>query len=58
MIMYHNNPEYWDRQTWANSVDPDQTLQNATSDQGLHCLSLIQLFLDTSTGCQMELLKF
>ena len=24
--------------TLANSVDPDQTLQNAASDQGLHCL--------------------
>ena len=22
----------------ANSADPDQTLQNAASDQGLHCL--------------------
>ena len=22
----------------ANSVDPDQTLQNQASDQGLHCL--------------------
>ena len=27
---------------WANSVDPDQTQQNAVSDQGLHCLPLIQ----------------
>ena len=24
---YHNNPKYWDRQAFANSVDPDQTLQ-------------------------------
>ena len=24
--------------TQANSADPDQTPQNATSDQGLHCL--------------------
>ena len=23
---------------WQNSVDPDQTPQNAASDQGLHCL--------------------
>ena len=25
-------------ETSANSADPDQTPQNATSDQGLHCL--------------------
>ena len=24
--------------TYANTADPDQTLQNAASDQGLHCL--------------------
>ena len=29
----------------ANSVDPDQTPQNAASDQGLHCLQLIREFL-------------
>ena len=34
-------PKYLDRQAWANSVDPDQMLQNAASDQGLHCLPLI-----------------
>ena len=26
--------------TLANSMDPDQTPQNAVSDQGLHCLQL------------------
>ena len=31
---------YLNRQAWANSVDPDQTLQNMASDQGLHCLTL------------------
>ena len=31
----------------ANRVDPDQTLQNAASDQGLHCLHSIQEFLET-----------
>ena len=36
--------KYSDRQVWANSVDPDQMLQNAASDQGLHCLPLIQQF--------------
>ena len=29
-------------EVWANSVDPDRTPQNAASDQGLHCLPLIQ----------------
>ena len=29
----------------ANSVDPDQTPQNAASDRGLHCLHLINEFL-------------
>ena len=33
-----------DRQTWANSLDPDQTPQNAASDLGLNCLTLIQQF--------------
>ena len=28
---------YVSGQTLANSVDPDQTPQNAASDQGLHC---------------------
>ena len=26
--IYLNNPKYWDRQAWANTVDPDQTPQN------------------------------
>ena len=30
------------KRTFANSVNLDQTPQNATSDQGLHCLHLIQ----------------
>ena len=29
---------YSERHACANSVDPDQTPQNAASDQGLHCL--------------------
>ena len=35
---------YLGGQAWANSVDPDQMLQNAASDQGLHYLPLIQHF--------------
>ena len=42
--MYHNNFKYWDRYTFASSVDPDQTLQNAASDQGLHCLPFKQQY--------------
>ena len=38
----HTYSKYFDRQTWANSVDPDQTPQNAASDQDLRCLQLIQ----------------
>ena len=37
-MQYHNNPMYWNREAFANSVDPDQMPQNATSDQGLHYL--------------------
>ena len=35
---------YSDRHNLTNIVDPDQTPQNAASDQGLHCLPLIQQF--------------
>ena len=45
MYKYRNNLKYWDRQAWANCVDPDQMPQNAVSDQGLHCLPLIQQLL-------------
>ena len=41
---------YLDRQAWSISVDPDQMPQNAASDQSLHCLSVIQQFLNTRTG--------
>ena len=30
--------------TLANSADPDQTPQNAASDQGLHCMHYIQKY--------------
>ena len=41
-FMYCNNWKYWDRQVWANNVDPDQMPHSAASDQALHCLPLIQ----------------
>ena len=39
--LYHNNPKYWDRYVFVNSVDPDQMPQNVASDQSLHCLLYI-----------------
>ena len=49
---------YSDRQAWANSVDPDETPQNAASRQGLHCLLLIQHFLDKTSGSELYWFKF
>ena len=40
------------KQICANSVDPDQMLQHAASDQDPHYLPLIQQFLDTSPDHQ------
>ena len=40
--------KYSDRQAWANSVHPDETPQNAASHQDLHCLPLIQQFLNNN----------
>ena len=40
--IYRNNPNFWDKHVWANSVDRDQTPQKAASDLGLHCLLFIQ----------------
>ena len=39
-------------QAWANSVDPDE---NVVSHQGIHCLPLIQLFLETALGSKLYL---
>ena len=49
---------YLVRQTWAKGVDPDETPQNTTSHQGLHCLPLVQLFLDITLGSKIGLFKF
>ena len=48
-------PEYLGRQAWVNSVDPDQMLQNAASDLGLHCLPSIQQVSDTSKSSEMDM---
>ena len=52
---YDNIPCYnkTDKQYWATSVDQNQTPQKAASDQGLHWLTFVQQFLDTSTGSKM-----
>ena len=40
----HPYSTYSERRAWANIVDPDQMPQTAASDQGLHCLPIIQRF--------------
>ena len=55
---YRNNPKYWGRLAFANSVDPDQMLQNAASDQGLHYLPYIEQSLRTPRGSRMDYFKF
>ena len=52
---YHIYPKYWDRKVWVTSVDPDPMLHSAASDQGSHCLPLIQWILDTTTNGKMTL---
>ena len=48
---------YSDSQAWANSVDPDEMPQNVVSHQGLHCLPLIQQFLDQHRVVLVEILE-
>ena len=48
---------YSDRQAWGNSVDLDETPQNAASHKGIHCLPIIQQFLDTTMN-KLYLFKF
>ena len=47
-----------DRQASAKCIDPDEMSQNVASHQGLHCLPLIQQFLDTTLGSKLYLFKF
>ena len=49
------DPKYLDRQAWANSVDPDQTLQNVASNKGLQFSFNNHILV--SHGGQMELFK-
>ena len=39
--LYRNDPKFSDRQVWANSADPDQSVQ------GLHCLPFRRHRLDS-----------
>ena len=52
----NNSPKYKDRQAFANSVAPDQMLQNIISDQGLHCLSYIQQYFRHLNGYPASIL--
>ena len=40
---YHFNPFLTRKPSYANSADPDQTPNNLASDQGLHCLLIIEI---------------
>ena len=40
------------------NVDPDEMTHSAASHQGLHCLPLIQQFLDTTSGSKLYLFFF
>ena len=55
---YHIYHMYTDRQASANSVDPDEMPQKAASHQDLHCLRLVQQFLETTSGSKLYLFKF
>ena len=41
----------------TDRANKDVMLQNVLSDQGLHCFSLIQKFLDESKGSTMGLVQ-
>ena len=53
-------PNVLDRQVWANSEDPDQTLweKSRKSDQGQHCLSFCLYVLDALLFDKITLSKF
>ena len=43
---------------FANSGDPDQTLQNAVSDLGLHCLPITLLWVSRLQWVNHKMLYF
>ena len=56
-VWYHNNPKYWDRQIWANGADPDQTPQNAASDQCLHHQVLSPICFEQTNSSSNQLFE-
>ena len=48
---------YLDRQVRANSVEPDQMLQNVAANQCAHCLSLVQQFITKTRLYNFDPLK-
>ena len=54
---YRNNLKCWEKHACANSEDPDQTPQNAASDQGLHDRHSSSSF-QKQLGSKMGLFKF
>ena len=56
--IYLNRRVFVMRQNQVNNEDPDQKMQNMTSDHGLHMFFVIHpAILDTSTGSKMNLLE-
>ena len=55
-LIYGNVPKFWDRQVWADSVEPDQTEEQ--SDQGLHCLPFRLHLLDALLYSKATLFEF
>ena len=55
---YRNNPKYLKRQSFANSVDPDQTPLNAASDRVYTVCHSSSTTLDTSKRSKMDYFKF
>ena len=43
---------------WVNSAETYHMQQTLASEHGLHCLPLMQQFLDTSTGSKINFFKF
>ena len=56
--IFHVKPYFLGKIAYAYSVDPDQTPQNAASDQGLHCLTLIQHYLSRQMKGSKYFFKF
>ena len=57
-ILYHNDPKFSDGQVLANSADPDQTILEEQSDQGLHCLQFHLHLLDAWFKSRATLFEF